>query len=96
MRRLGVVVFREVTSTQDRNLEQVQIAWRNAHPLASAAVLFDRTPNDVEPACGVFDVNGPPKAGGRNFHSRHGVELVAAIPQELIDAGRLLVVRTVE
>src|SRR5947209_2456888 len=69
MRRVGVVVFCEIPSLQNRNLKQTEIARCNAHPLASAAVLFDRTTNDVEPARGVFDVHGPPKARSGNLHA---------------------------
>ncbi len=93
--RVGDVVFREVASTQNRDPEQVQVTRRDAHPLASAAVLIDRTPDDLEPR-GIFDVDGPPKACGRKFHSRQGIEPVASIPQELSHAGRILVAWAVE
>ena len=69
--RAGVVVFREVASTQNGDLEQAQIARRNAHILASAAVLFDRTPDDVESRA-IFDIDGPPESRPPQFPLQGG------------------------
>src|SRR6266581_3076640 len=95
MGRVGDVVLSEVASTQNGDSEQAQVTRRNAHPLASAAALFDRASDDLE-ARAIFDIDGPPKAGGRKFHSRESIEPVAAIPQELSQAGCVLVAWTVE
>ena len=95
MGRVRGVVFSKVASAQNGDPEQAQVTRRDAHPLASAAVFIDRTPDDLEGRA-IFDIDGPPKAGGRKFHSREGIEPVAAIPQELSHAGCVLVALAVE
>src|ERR1017187_5476069 len=54
--RPGVVAVSEIASTQNGDLEQAQITRRNAHPLASAAAFFYRTPDDVESPRAIFDI----------------------------------------
>ena len=65
------------------------------HSLPQQSLHVDRTPDDLEPRA-IFDIDGPPKARGRKFHSRESIEPVASIPQELSQAGRILVAWAVE
>lgn len=88
MRRVRVVVFGEVAPAQDGYSEQAQIPRRNTHPLAAAAIFSDRTSDDVEPSRAILYIDGAPKAGCSKFHAGQGIEPLAAISQELSDAGR--------
>ena len=90
MRRVRVVVFGKVVSPQDGYSEQAQIARRNTHPFAAAAIFFDRTSDDVETSGAILYIDRAPKSGCGKFHAGQGIEPLAALSQEASDARRIL------
>ena len=93
--RTFLVVLGKVASTQDRNLEQAQVPWRDAHPFASAAVLLHRAANNLE-RHGIFNIDWQPVSSGSQFYTWKGIQPFAAIPHKLNNACRRLVALAVE